>query len=112
MGWRYAGRRYSLNLLYAYLPGNMQHANLKVVEIKIDIEKGCFDTTLRKYNPSPDTSIPPKDVYSPEISKPINSSVYLNDLVNDFNNWGKYVRNVDVGYAVNIYTSEYFWKSG
>jgi hypothetical protein len=34
--WRYAGKRYSLNLPYAYLPENLQNASIKVAEIKLD----------------------------------------------------------------------------
>jgi integrase len=49
--WRYAGERYSLNLPHRYLPENMHYAAIKAAEIKLDIAKGCFDTTLEKYNP-------------------------------------------------------------
>lgn len=47
--WRYAGKRYSLNLPYAYLPENLQNASIKVAEIKLDMLKGIFDTSLQKY---------------------------------------------------------------
>ncbi|WP_159454189.1 Arm DNA-binding domain-containing protein [Chitinophaga ginsengisegetis] len=47
--WRYNGKRYPLNLPHDFTPENMHHATLKVAEIKLDILKGCFDTTLEKY---------------------------------------------------------------
>lgn len=94
--WRYAGERYSLNLSYPYLPENMHHATLKIAEIKLDIAKGCFDTTLEKYNPSLLVATIPKTQPVSVSTKPDNRSVHLNELVKDFNDWGKNIRNVDV----------------
>lgn len=48
--WRCEGERFSLNLPYAFQSSNFHHANIKVAEIKLDMMKGCFDTTLQKYN--------------------------------------------------------------
>lgn len=47
--WRYAGERYSLNLPFSYEPENLHFATVKVTEIKLDMLKGCFDTTLEIY---------------------------------------------------------------
>ncbi|WP_142684450.1 Arm DNA-binding domain-containing protein [Chitinophaga polysaccharea] len=61
--WRYNGKRYLLNLPYAYSPENMHHATVKVAEIELDIMKGCFDTSLEKYKPQkikPVTVLPEK----------------------------------------------------
>ena len=51
--WRYAGERYSLNLPFAYKPENLHLATVKVTEIKLDMLRGCFDTSLKKYEHSP-----------------------------------------------------------
>lgn len=49
--WRHAGKWYSLNLPFAYLPENLHHGTLKATEIKLDIMKGYFDSSLEKYKP-------------------------------------------------------------
>jgi integrase len=97
--WRYAGERYSLNLPYAYLPENMYHAAIKGAEIKLDIAKGCFDTTLEKYNPATSIAPLPKIHASPSVlpvQKDDNSIIPAIDLVKHFNDWGTNVRNIDI----------------
>ena len=57
---RYEGNRYAFNLPYAYSQENLKYAVLKQTEIKLDILKGCFDTTLKKYktaNLEPSTNL-------------------------------------------------------
>ena len=52
--WRLNGERYSFNLPFAYCPENMHYATVKVAEIKLNIMKGSFDSTLDKYRyPTP-----------------------------------------------------------
>lgn len=104
--WRYSGERYSLNLPYAYLPENLHHGTVKATEIKLDILKGCFDSSLEKYKPAP--------IIKPEALKPVEvpatiektqSPTFLNDLVTHFNDWCTNIRNVDVENSIDyLYT--------
>jgi integrase len=104
--WRYGGERFSLNLPYKYLPENMHHATLKGAEIKLDILKGCFDTTLEKYKPSP--TVKPetiKPVEVPVTNGKTQSPILLHDLVTQFNDWCINIRNVDVENSIDyLYT--------
>jgi integrase len=98
--WRYNGIRYPLNLPYAYVPENMHHATVKAAEIKLDILKGCFDTTLEKYKATKTSR--PKNTQSEEhnlIAKAVNqavSPILLKDLMPKFINWATAIRNIDV----------------
>lgn len=97
--WRYAGERYSLNLPHRYLPENMHYAAIVGAEIKLDIAKGYFDTTLEKYNPAPFTAPLPKIQAPPQlltVQKVDNSTIPSFDIVKYFNDWGTNVRNIDV----------------
>lgn len=69
--WRFEGERYSLNLPFTYHDANYHHANIKVAEIKLDIMKGCFDTTLQKYEypTTPKPEKPKKD--QPILTAPV-----------------------------------------
>jgi len=60
--WRLNGERYALSLSYAYLLENMHYATVKETEIRLDILKGCFDSSLEKYKlvPTPAICVPPK----------------------------------------------------
>lgn len=99
--WRYEGERYSLNLPFAYLPENLHHATVKVAEIKLDILKGCFDTTLKKYgHPAipklkngKRTSLKPIE----EIKRPLS----LHELAPKFNDWCRHIRNIDIDNSVD-----------
>lgn len=94
--WRLAGERYSLNLPFSYLPENLHHATLKATEIKLDIAKGCFDSSLTKYNPIRST---PSIMKIEEVSvtkKAGKPPAYIKELVTLFNEWGGNVRNIDV----------------
>src|ERR1044072_6442783 len=99
--WRYAGERYTLNLPHAYLQENLNHATIKVAEIKLDILKGCFDTTLEKYKPiSAPPPVIPKQAITQEpkeeaITK-IEAAILLKDLIPKFNFWATTIRNIDV----------------
>lgn len=93
--WRYAGERYSFNLPFAYQPENMHLATIKATEIKLDIIKGCFDSSLKKY----EYQAAPKPIKSKsghlevlEVAK----SFYLHELAPKFTDWGKHIRNIDV----------------
>jgi integrase len=104
--WRYAGDRYSLNLPYAYLPENLHYGTIKATEVKLDILKGCFDPSLKKYKAS--------SVSKPVASKPVEIEgannagklpIYLDSLVPKFNDWCKNIRNVDVDASIDyLYT--------
>jgi integrase len=104
--WRYAGERYSLNLPYAYLPENLHHGTVKVTEIKLDILKGCFDSTLEKYKPV--AIVKPETFKQVEVSatiKKTQSPILLHDLVAQFNDWCINIRNVDVENSIDyLYT--------
>jgi len=97
--WRYNGNRFSLNLPFAFNQENMHQATLKAAEIKLDILKGCFDTSLKKYKPE----------VSQVALKPVNQSnepeanffAFLNQLVPKFNEWCKNIRNVDVDNSID-----------
>jgi integrase len=106
--WRHEGIRYPLSLSYDYTPENMHYATLKADEIKLDIRKGCFDTTLEKYKP-------PKPVKTQPVTKPTvieeAKPVFLNDLVTKFNHWGNNIRNIDVENSIDyLYTRKLLEK--
>jgi integrase len=99
---RHEGKRYNLSLPFAYSPENLKHAVLKQTELKLDILKGCFDTTLKKYKTA---KIEPPKACSKAQSLTTNEKaktfIYLNELVEKFNDWGKNIRNVDVESSVD-----------
>ena len=109
--WRFEGQRYSLNLPYAYQGEYLYYAKVKVAEIKLDIMKECFDTTLQKYDQhviskkiKPEKELLPA---APDISKIIS----IDQLAPAFENWGKTIRNVDVDNAVNyLYVRKWLEK--
>ena len=92
--WRYGGHRYSLNLPFPYSPENMKYARLKVSELKVDMLKDCFDTSLEKYRPKADTPIVTQ------------SLTYLDELCPKFREWCRNIRNVDME-ASHDYRSTY-----
>jgi integrase len=98
--WRHNGIRYPLNLPYAYVPENMHQATVKAAEIKLDILKGCFDTTLQKYKPvkssRPKNSQPEEQNGIPKAINQTVSEVFLKDLIPKFNIWATAIRNIDV----------------
>lgn len=99
--WRYNGIRYPLSLPYAYVPENMHFATVKAAEIKLDIMKGCFDTTLEKYKPAP-LSLPL--VVAPVITPEVKSPIFLHNLVKRFKDWTKDIRNINIDNSI-----DYFW---
>lgn len=116
--WRYAGERYTLNLPHAYLQENLNHAIIKVAEIKLDILKGCFDTTLDKYKP---TSPPPSVITKQAVFKEPNeiaiakteATILLKDLIPKFNLWATAIRNIDVeNTTYYLYTRDLLEKWG
>ncbi|MDX2046091.1 MAG: tyrosine-type recombinase/integrase [Chitinophagaceae bacterium] len=99
--WRYGGERYSLNLPFVYLPENLHYASVKVAEIKLDILKGCFDTSLKKYEyqnlPKP---IKDKEDIA-ETHLGVRNILLLHELASKFDHWGKNIRNIDVDNSVD-----------
>lgn len=80
----------------------MHHAALKANEIKLDIRKSCFDTTLEKYKPS--KTVKPSPVIN-AVAKEETKPVFLNNLVEKFNYWGNHIRNIDVENSIDyLYT--------
>lgn len=110
--WRHAGERFSLNLPYAYLPENLNHASVKATEIKLDILKGHFDVTLAKYKPTPKSCDSPSgEEESKSTINEIKLPVFLNNLVEKFNDWGNNFRNVDVDNSIDyLYTRKLLEK--
>ena len=99
--WRFAGERYSFNLPFAYEPENIHLASVKVAEIKLDMLKGCFDTTLKKYEYL-HTSKPVKT--NTDLLEGINSCkklLFITELASKFNDWCKYFRNVHVDDSID-----------
>jgi integrase len=96
--WRYDGKRYPLSLPYDYTPENMHHATLKADEIKLDIRKGCFDTTLEKYKPEVIKPVIPELI---EAEIPTSTVIYLDSLVSKFNEWTKNIRNINIDLSVD-----------
>ncbi|WP_170117682.1 site-specific integrase [Chitinophaga ginsengisoli] len=85
--WRLNGERYTLSLPYAYLPENMQYAIVKETEIKLDILKDCFDSSLEKYKP----------VLTPAISIPTKPAIiYAHELADKFEDWTVQIRNINI----------------
>jgi len=56
-------------------PGKFAHASVKVAEIKLDILKGSFDTTLEKYKPKIEAPVPAVKSKIPADTK----EVYLSE---------------------------------
>jgi len=88
--WRFGNQRYSLNLPYPYSTENLHHATVKVAEIKLDILKGEFDTSLVKYKPK----VIEKVFISPRV-KPQTVKI-TDDIVDKFKVWAKQVRDIDL----------------
>lgn len=82
--WGYNRERYQLCLPYTYLPENLHYATVKATEIRLDIMKGSFDTTLVKYK-SHDTA--------PRLQE---RKLLLPMLVDKFTDWGSSIRNMDM----------------
>jgi integrase len=89
--WRYSGDRYHLNIPYNYIPENLHHATITATEIKLDILKGCFDTSLEKYRET-ESSTKLQEV---KETIPITLN-FLHELTTLFNDWTKNVRNIDI----------------
>jgi integrase len=110
--WRYNGKRYPLSLPYAYTPENLHLASIIVAEIKLDIMKGCFDTSLEKYKP--EGSIKPVNKLPIEEPLPViedTKPIYLHELTDKFNDWGNNIRNIDVENSVDyLYTRKVLEK--
>jgi integrase len=98
--WRYNGVRYPLSLPYDYTPENMHHATVKVAEIKLDMMKGCFDTTLEKYKPQ---AIKPVVLPPIKITTPIPAVIFLNDLSDKFKDWTKNIRSINIDHSTDYY---------
>lgn len=116
--WRYRGERFALNLPLDYLPENLQSAAIKVAEIKLDMAKGEFDSSLEKYKPNaPDLIdvMAPKDMsisaQDPIPSTPVITAelsddpppILITDLEESFNTWCRVIRNVDIENAGDYY---------
>ena len=99
--WRYAGERYSLNLPFSYKPENIHLATVKVTEIKLDIIKGCFDTTLKRYEYSAQPKITKAKTSHLEALEQSKRLLFLHELSAKFNEWGKHIRNVDVDNSID-----------
>lgn len=100
--WRYNGIRYTLNLPYDHIPDNIHYATVKTTEIRLDIMKGCFDTTLEKYKDTPSkvpatTTIVTGEPSSVQvINQPVNVCSHINDLLPLFNYWVTNIRSIDL----------------
>jgi integrase len=99
--WRYAGERFSLNLPYAYNPENLHLGTIKAAEIKLDIIRGCFDSSLKKYEdlPTPKPIKAKTDLL--EALEGNKRLLFLHELAAKFNDWGKHIRNVDVANSID-----------
>jgi integrase len=82
---------------HAFMPENLHMATVKIAEIKLDIIKGCFDTSLEKYKAISEPKVQVASSSHGQITKPI----YLHNLTDNFNDWAKNVRNVDVEASVD-----------
>lgn len=92
--WRHLGERYYLNLPYDYLPENLHYATIKVTEIKLDILKGSFDTTLKKYKPTDD--IKRKSLETSSFTYERAKIQLLHELSAFFTEWTISIRNIDI----------------
>ncbi len=105
--WSYEGQRYSLNLPYPYCHENMHHATVKVAEIKLDMLKCSFDTTLVKYKPpkaKKRTPTLPQNVVKSDI-------IYIGELVGKFNIWVAQIRNINIDHSFDyLYTRKLLEK--
>ncbi|HJU45703.1 MAG TPA: tyrosine-type recombinase/integrase [Chitinophagaceae bacterium] len=99
--WRYNGIRYPLSLPYSYAPENLHFAAVKAAEIKLDIIKGCFDTSLEKYKPPPIIAPPIEVTVAVSEAK---TPVLLHNLVEKFNDWTKNIRNINIEHSI-----DYMW---
>lgn len=97
--WRYNGERYSLNLPFAHTPENLAHATVKIAELKLDMLRGTFDTSLKKYNPQPE-----KPVIQPvKIVPPKQEIMYLHELAGKFTDWTTHVRNINIELSIDYF---------
>jgi integrase len=112
--WRHQGERFTLSLPYSYLPENLHHGTVKATEIKLDILKGCFDSTLEKYKPAPIVkSEALKQVEEPASTEKAKSISLLHELVSHFNDWCTNIRNIDVeNTTYYLYTRDLLEKWG
>lgn len=104
--WRHEGERYSLNLPYPYLPENQHYAVVRSAEIKLDILKGCFDTSLKKYQPPAPAKPVIASLVKEEATLPSSNEVVipaLSDLVAKFNDWGNNIKNIDVENSIDYF---------
>lgn len=97
--WRYNGNRYSLNLPFSYVPENMPHATVKITEIKLDMMRGCFDTSLKKYSPQPENRVS-TPIRSNVQAKPI---IYLHELTEKFTDWVTQIRNINIEHSIDYF---------
>lgn len=81
--WRHNKLRYSLNLPFPFSPEYLELAKIKAAEIKLDIFRGCFDTSLEKYKEQ-DTFTPPVKVVE---TKPINKVEPKINILDLFRDW-------------------------
>ena len=113
--WRHEGKRYPLSLPYAYTPENMHYAKVKAAEIKLDIMKGCFDTTLEQYR-IPTFKTPPTITGKKVENQPIqtinesidasNCIIHLRDLQPLFNYWVTNIRSLDLDNTSYYFNAE------
>ncbi|MEI9810765.1 MAG: tyrosine-type recombinase/integrase [Bacteroidota bacterium] len=109
--WRYEGVRYSLNLPFAYEPENIHYATVKVTEIKLDILKGCFDTTLKRYEYNIPAKSDRKKVNQVQPANDATTILFVHELAPKFTEWGKHIRNVDIDNSIDyLYTRRWLEK--
>lgn len=109
--WRHKGHRYTLHLPLIYSQENLSLATIKAAEIKLDILKGYFDTSLKKYNDI-DTSEPnlvetiTNRVVETQKPAPMatRTPTYLNSLVSDFIYWTKNIKNIELDKSIDYTT--------
>lgn len=102
--WRYNGTRYSLNLPNAYSRENLPAAGLKSAEIKLDLLKGCFDTSLVKYKNEAIVEVEPTKITKaskPQTKQAEKQNLSLSSLVPDFKYWTKNIKSVDIENSVD-----------
>lgn len=79
----------------------MHLANIKIAEIKLDMMKECFDTTMEKYKPlksKPVIESPRQKVIPPTLT-----ITYLHELSDKFKDWTKNIRNINIDHSVDYY---------
>ena len=89
----------------------MHYASVKSTEIRLDIMKGCFDTSLEKYRLPAVKPIARKSTKEISVA-PTVTPVFLSDLVERFNEWENHIKNVDVDNSWITCMLGNYWKNG